>query len=472
VSFRTGGDTVTGTATVGARLSPVVATEGDRTGVQGLTGAQGLTGVRGLTDVHELTAVHALTWLTAAGAVGAVLSLLLLTPELGRRFAPFTYGRLMPLHLNFALYGACALPLVALLLRLYLGGEEGGRGVGARLAPWAIHAWSAALTVGAASWLAGQTSGKIFLDWAGPARLLFLAALAFLAFVLALGWVAGRGRETPRGRLGKGLFWLALVAVVPAMAVATRPELYPPINPASGGPTGGSLLGSTLGLVWIFWATPLLLGLERVEAGRIFDRTFLWLVAHGLFFAALDHGDHSHHEAVQILALGSLLPWAWWLPRHLRRFAWPGESRRWLLAFLGWGGVLLATAPLSFLPGVLERLKFTNALVAHAHLAMAGVVLSFNLLILACLNRGSATGRALEDGPAFALWQVGGAVQILALVGVGALEVADPGALFRPRGVVTALYALRLLAGLAMVAGAGRWLALALRRNPAPRYLP
>jgi cytochrome c oxidase cbb3-type subunit 1 len=62
---------------------------------------------------------------------------------------------------------------------------------------------------------------------------------------------------------------------------------------------------------------------------------------------------------------------------YLRHFTWPAGSRRWLLAFAGWGAMLLITALFTFLPGVLDRWKFTNALVAHTHIAMAGMLTCF-----------------------------------------------------------------------------------------------
>ena len=37
---------------------------------------------------------------------------------------------------------------------------------------------------------------------------------------------------------------------------------------------------------------------------------------------------------------------------------------------------------LSFLPGVLDRIKFSQALVGHSHLAMAGFTTSFVVLVL------------------------------------------------------------------------------------------
>jgi cytochrome c oxidase cbb3-type subunit 1 len=65
----------------------------------------------------EVATVHALAWLTVACGVGLLLALLLLFPGLNP--GPLTYGRWMPLHLDLALYGWLALPLVALLLRAY-----------------------------------------------------------------------------------------------------------------------------------------------------------------------------------------------------------------------------------------------------------------------------------------------------------------------------------------------------------------
>lgn len=53
---------------------------------------------------------------------------------------------------------------------------------------------------------------------------------------------------------------------------------------------------------------------------------------------------------------------------------------------------------LTFLPGIPERLKFTNGLVAHAHLAMAGVVTSVNGMILNQLDPARPLRRGLPCG--------------------------------------------------------------------------
>lgn len=413
----------------------------------------------------ELATVHAFAWLAVACGIGLLMALLLLFPRLGAALGPLTYGRWMPLHLNLVLYGWLALPLVALLFRAYLPRE--GRGV-ARAPEVAVHLWSASLLVGAVSWLGGRTTAKPFLDWEGEARVVYLTAMAFLAGALAAGLFWRFRAGASRAALG-GLaaVWLGLLGVPVALAVATSPAAYPPINPDTGGPTGASLLGSTLGVIVIFLGTPPLLGLADRRPGRLRAALAVCgaLAVHWAFFAFVAHGDHSHREPLQIAAVASLLVWAWLLPPWLRRFEWPEGSRRWLLAFLAWGGALLATAVPMFLPEFLDRIKFTNALVGHSHLAMAGMASSFVGLVLAVLNTGTRLRSVLGDRAAFVLWHAGNAVHVTVLALAGALEAADPGVVFRGDASITALYAVRALAGLAMFTAAARWLVRAAGRS-------
>lgn len=342
----------------------------------------------------EAATLHALVWLAAGCAVGLLLSLLLLVPDLGAALGPLTYGRWMPLHLDLLLYGWIALPLVALLFHAYQP-PAGAAGL-------AVQSWSASLLVGAAAWLAGETTGKQFLDWQGVSGLLFLAALVVLAGVLA----AGLRR---RFRRGLAALWAGLLLVPPLLAFAAAPSTYPPVNPASGGPTVASLLASTLAVAAIFALTPYLLG----AAGR----------------SAL---------------LGP-------------------AARPWRRAFGVWGAVLFATSFPMFAPAILVGVKFTNALVAHSHLAMAGMATSFAALLLAALNQGTRLRGVLADRPSFHLWNLGNGTQVLALAAAGALEAGDPGVVFRGAPAITFLYAVRALAGSAMLAAACRWTALALK---------
>ncbi len=410
---------------------------------------------------HELGRVvagHALAWLVAANGVGLLLATLLLVPELGGWMAPFTYGRWAAVHLDLELYGWCALPLVGLLLRLYLSPRE------APLGRAAVALWSAALLAGAASWLAGTSTGKPFLDWTGPASLLFLVAQLALAAVLG----AGLWRSRPPGAAlaarawwGRAALWLVLLTVPAWLALGESRATYPPINPASGGPTGVSLLGSTLGVIWIFVATPAALGLRRRRPLPRSGGVVALLALHTLAFLLLDHGERTHRDLLEQVALGSLLLWAIVLPRYFAAYAWPLPLRRWRLAFLGWAGLLVASAFATFQPGVLDRLKFTDALVAHAHLAMAGMVSAFSLLLLAATGP-EELARDLDRPLPFALWQAGCGVQLLALTAAGWIESGDPGATWRSAAELSAisgLYLLRWLGGAAMLAASIAWLA-------------
>ena len=60
----------------------------------------------------------------------------------------------------------------------------------------------------------------------------------------------------------------------------------------------------------------------------------------------------------------------------------------------GWWGLLVLTGYLMYFPWILDRIKFTQGLVAHSHLAMAGFTTSFCAL-LAVLLTGKRVGGAV-----------------------------------------------------------------------------
>jgi len=411
-------------------------------------------------DVLELAALHALVWLVVANAIGVLLALLLVAPGLASALGPLTYGRWVPAHLDLQLYGWCSLPLVALLMRWLLPERAVGRAPARALA-----LWSAALGAGAAWWLGGHSSGKLFLEWSGAPRLLFAAALLALEIVLVAGFLRSGPRPRVEWMLGGAL--LAALAVVPFVLFwAAKPEVYPPINPDSGGPTGVSLLGSTLGIVALFLLAPPLAGLRPRRTGRALAIAVV-LALHLAVFSLLEllaragTGSASHRDPVQVAALASLVVWWPLVARYLRGFDLPRETRPWQIAFAIWAAVLVATGVTTFLPGLLDRLKFTNALVAHAHLAMAGMASSFLVLVLQLVLRDGRLRSVFRERTAFIAWHAGTAVMVGSLVALGALEAADPGRLFRPDPASDLLYLARLGGGIAMLVASARWLGAA-----------
>lgn len=396
---------------------------------------------------------HAFGWLAAANAIGVLLAVLLLWPELNETLAPLTYGRWMPLHLDWQLYGWCALPLAGLLFGYFLPATRDG----ARAGSLALACWSLGLAFGGASWLAGLSGGKVFLEWSGPARLVWLLAMLSV-WVILFTQVWPRRREFP--------LWahalLALLFAVPFLLHWSEgPEIYPAVDPDTGGATGRSLLGSTLGIIGVFGAVPWLLRLPGREPTVWWRRRRIYaamLAASAALAAALHAGNVAHHDVGHLVGLATLLLWIPLVWNYARMFTWPEPARAWLAAAFGWWLLLVVSGFVTYLPDVADRLKFTNGLVAHAHLAMAGVVTGLHQAILAALAPG---GR----GPrwAFAGWQLGLAAMFAALLVLGWAEGGDPSLLYVRGGLADACYGLRLAAGLMMLAASVAWLVGAMR---------
>ena len=127
---------------------------------------------------------HAFLWLVIGNAIGVMLALLLLVPSFNAVLGEWTYGRWMMVHVNILLYGWCSLPMLGWLFRIY-GADRGPLAAWCRPVLWT---WSTALFMGSLTWLAGHSSGKLFLDWSGYARLAFPAAMLALWLLLAASW--------------------------------------------------------------------------------------------------------------------------------------------------------------------------------------------------------------------------------------------------------------------------------------------
>jgi len=402
-----------------------------------------------------LAAWHSLAWLVFANAVGVLLAILLLVPSLNRLLGEWTYGRWMPVHMNLQLYGWCSLPLVAFLFHAYRADRP-------PVAAWcraALWLWSAGLAIGSISWLTGHSSGKLFLDWIGLPRIFFPLALVGLWLVLTWAFVRQR-KSLPRQSLPAfiaKLVGLVLLLLVPiALYIAANPALYPPINPDTGGPTGASQLESVLIIIAILLLLPY--GLTQAKDGHRWQKTLAWtiFVAEALLCLGLGRADVSHHRPVQYISLGSLLVWLPLTPAYLNAFHWHANTRRWRIAFLAWWSVLIPTGWCLFLPGVLDHFKFTDGLVAHSLLAMAGFVSS--LLIFVMVQLMGEDGWIFNGTRSFYVWQGSVLTYVLLMFAAGWMEGSNPVFTMVPGLTRNAIYAVRLLVGLLMLAASAVWL--------------
>ena len=405
---------------------------------------------------------HSLFWLVCANCVGVLLSILLLFPAINPILGEWTYGRWIMVHMNLELYGWTSLPLAGFLFKAY-GAERGP------LAPWCrpvLWAWSAALGVGAYSWLSGHSSGKLFLDWSGYARVLFPLAMLVLWLLLAIAFVC---EWKPANLFTRCVMIAALILllIVPfVIFVASSPNYYPAINPDTGGPTGASQLESSLMIVAILLMLPFGLTQRKTGHSRIIATAWAIMLAESLLCAALGRGDTSHHLPTQFLSLGSLLVWIPLTPAYYAAFQWNPNTRRWRIAFLWWWSVLVLTGWIFFLPGVLDHFKFTDGLVGHSLLAMAGFTSS--LLIFVLVQLLGEGGWIFNRTRSFYGWNIAVAAYVSLMMAAGWREGFDPTFTIIPGAVRNAIYFLRLVVGIVMLASSLDWFIDATTLHRAP----
>jgi cytochrome c oxidase cbb3-type subunit 1 len=429
-------------------------------------------------QVFAYAAWHSLAWLTFANAIGVLLAAMLLFPGINRLFDTFTYGRWITVHLELELYGWSSLPLLAFLFKVYAVDREPA-------AQWArpiLWIWSTALAVGALTWITGHTSGKLFLDWTGYSRILFPLAVFAVWLLLTYAFIRFRNdsrsgshhdpaRPSPRARAGK-IIGLALLLAVPILLyISASPNLYPPINPATGGPTGASQLESTLVVIAILLLLPFGLTHRKPTRSRALtlSLTVAWIIfaAESLLCLGLGRADVSNHRPAQYISLASLLIWIPLIPAYFAAFQWHPNTRRWRLAFLCWWTVLVPTGWALFLPTVLDHFKFTDGLVGHSLMAMAGFVTALLIFVLVeILGEG---GWIFNRTWSFYVWNLSVLAYVLLMFLAGWREGSDPAFTIIPGTARNILYALRLLVGVLMLAASAEWLIAAsqLLREPA-----
>jgi cytochrome c oxidase cbb3-type subunit 1 len=399
---------------------------------------------------------HGLGWLVFGNALGLMIAVLLLLPQLNVWLGEWTYGRWMMVHMNTLLFGWCSIPMLALLFKAYAA----DRGVMAGWCRPVVWLWSTALLVGSLSWLQGHSSGKLFLDWSGYARVFFPMALVALWILLALAFAKNRNaRAGSSGETIARVAGLLLLLPVPiAIYIVSSPNIYPAVNPETGGPTGASQLESTLGIVLILLALPFGVARRKRGSRRVVLAAWGVLLLEAALCFLLGRAEVGHSAPAQYLSLGSVLVWIAIVPAYYNQFEWNPATRRWRTAFLAWWGGLVITGWLMFLPGVLDRLKFTDALVGHSLVAVAGFLSAYILFILVHIL-GERDAWILNRTWSFYAWNLGVLAYVLVIMPAGWIEGADPAFTIAPWLMRNVIYALRLLTGISMLAASSEWLA-------------
>ncbi len=418
-------------------------------------------------NIFVLTAWHALAWLTFANAIGVLLAVMLLCPATNRLFDTFTYGRWINVHLELELYGWSSLPLLAFLFRVYAVDSPAGRE--SATAAWVrpvLWIWSTALAVGTLTWITGHTSGKLFLDWTGYSRILFPLAVFTVWLLLAYAFAS-----TPQSARFAKLICLALLLLVPILLyVSASPNLYPPINPATGGPTGASQLESTLVVVAILLLLPFGLTSRKAQRSRAVTASWVIFAAESLLCLSLGRADVSNHRPTQYISLASLLVWIPLIPAYFAAFAWHPHTRRWRIAFLWWWALLVLTGWALFLPRVLDHFKFTDGLVGHSLMAMAGFISA--LLLFVQVELLGDSGWIFNRTWSFHAWNFGVLAYVVLMFIAGWREGSNPAFTILPGAARNLLYTGRLFVGVLMFLASAQWLLATshLLRGPASSH--
>ncbi len=398
---------------------------------------------------------HSLFWLVLANSIGVMIAILLLFPALNGELGEWSYGRWMMVHMNLELYGWTSLPLVGFLFKVY-GADRGPIANWCRPVLWV---WSAALAVGALSWLSGYSSGKLFLDWSGYALVLFPAALLTLWLLLVLALISTWSNPENSALVNRaaklvGLF--ILLATPFLIYIAASANNYAPVNPDTGGPTGASQLESSLAVVAILLMLPFGLTHRKPGRSRMVALSWLALIAESLLCISLGRADISHRNPVQYLSLASLLVWLPLIPAYFAAFEWNSNTRRWRLAFYWWWAALVVTGWIFFLPGVLDHFKFTDGLVGHSFVAMAGFTSS--LLIFVMVQMLGEGGWIFNRTRSFHLWNFSVIGYVVVVTMAGWHEGFDPTFTIVPGVARNVLYVLRLVTGILMLLASLDWL--------------
>jgi len=243
-----------------------------------------------------------------------------------------------------------------------------------------------------------------------------------------------------------------VLALVPlSLAFAASPAVYPPVDRTTGGPTGSSLLGSALIVINLMVILPRAVAEQHDKAVK--PGIWIFLAFSWLFFGVTEAIGGTHFQWYQIVAMGMLLPWVWMLPRDWARFSWPDGSRGWRTAMFAWWGFLVVSGFLMYQPGVLDQIKFTQGLVAHSHLAMAGFTTSFCAMLLVLL-----TGRRMGANWTVWTWHLAALAMIVTLALVGWREGDGPSWMLEQPAWRMWGFAARAFCGLLMWIVSIRWL--------------
>lgn len=409
----------------------------------------------------NIVSIFAYLFLFIPNLIGCWMALILIQPKIGNWLHSYSYGKWAMLHLNLQLYGWSSIPLLGAFSLYFMNKNK-------QSSPHDILIicllWTIALIGGSWHWLSGGSSGKIFLDWSGHSLHLFCGSILLIWAVLVWNFLSAFKSDKVKysaKNIIEGLGLLTLLAVPISLFLTSHDNVYPPINPNSGGATGHSLLASTSGLIFIILLLFSYILPNNSQKNLPLKICWGYLLFCLISYLGIRHGNASNDETNQILGLAVLLGWIPLLSIYFRTLSLNVFGKKWSMALIFWWALLTLNGFTFFIPDWLIQTKFTNGFVAHSHLAMAGFVTALNQVILSQIQNPVAESESKTT--TFYLWNVSLGLYLISMFSSGIYENNNFTGFMNHSAYVQFLYSLRLIAGLGMTLASAIWFVRAYR---------
>jgi cytochrome c oxidase cbb3-type subunit 1 len=157
----------------------------------------------------------AIVWLIAGSILGVITSLKLTFPDWLSSWAPLTFGRVRPLHLNMVVYGWAS--MAAIGVALWLTPRLARRPlVGSRIAVAGVWLWNAGMLLGVLAVASGWTDGAEWLEYPWPIDIFFVlgGGMAGLPVIVTLVTAKLKHPYVSGWYLGAAFLWFPILFVV------------------------------------------------------------------------------------------------------------------------------------------------------------------------------------------------------------------------------------------------------------------
>ncbi len=157
----------------------------------------------------------AIVWLIVGSILGLITSLKMTFPDWLSTWAPVTFGRIRPLHLNTVIYGWASMGAIAVALWLTPRLARAPL-IGSRIAVFGVRIWNVGMLLGVLAVASGWTDGLEWLEYPWPIDILFVigGGMAGIPVIATLVTSKMKHVYVSGWYLGAAFLWFPILFVV------------------------------------------------------------------------------------------------------------------------------------------------------------------------------------------------------------------------------------------------------------------